>query len=129
MSTTISACWRAWKAEGWMVQTATVLVVALAILSVVEIALMVANGLFGDGWLYGDFIDALYSILAAAIWVAWLYWKRRAKEAEKLTGHRVGQAQGGQVTNYYVGALDAKATAAAIDREHRRAMANQSFMC
>lgn len=72
-----------WKLEDWTTRLLTLGVLLVAALAAVNIAVWLAVGALGGDWQLSRMSDSLTWIILAMSWTGWVYWKRRAKEAEK----------------------------------------------
>lgn len=72
---------QAWKLEDWWTQTLCVGILALSAWSILRLIL----------WAFGHAHDVdpariLLGLTFAWSWLQWIYWRRRAREAEKRSG-------------------------------------------
>lgn len=104
--------WQVFKRESWPNRTVIVAAALVMVLAAVNILVNVLVGILGGAWLFGAMFDSAQSMAVAGVVIGWIYWRHRAREAEKpLPPTQV-------VTTYStVGAAD---IARMVERQRRR---------
>lgn len=75
--------WQVFKRESWPNRTVIASAALFMVLAAASILVNVLVGILGGAWLFGAMFDSAQSMAVAGVVIGWIYWRHRAREAEK----------------------------------------------